>query len=74
MKTSLDGIRRKVDQLEAGVLAACSKPHRFYKTTDVWGDQPVPEWPDRRAPPVCSCGQTIDYVHNVDHFTSQVAP
>jgi hypothetical protein len=66
---SLQAIRARVDRLAISVGAAgCEGSHVPIQWTDVWNDDPVPDWPPADSPTHCVCGAELIYRHIVDVF------
>jgi hypothetical protein len=67
--SSLQAIRARVDRLATSVAAAdCGGNHVRIHCTDVWNDDPVPDWPPVDSPTHCACGAELTYRHVVDVF------
>ena len=66
MRQSLNGIRRRVEQLAMTTkLGACTGEHRRSYISYVHNDEPDPEPP---PPEVCACGAAVKVTHVIHRF------
>ena len=71
---SLQPIGARVDRLAISVgETGCDGSHVRIHCTDVWNDNPVPDWPPVDAPTVdypkhCVCGAELTYLQAVNVF------
>ena len=64
---SLQPIRARVNRLATSVAAAgCGGSHWRLHCSNVWNDDPVPDWPPADAPTDCACGAELTYRHMVN--------
>ena len=63
MLRRLSVIRRRVEQLatQSG-SGRCDGNHRLHRVVMVFGDDPVPPWPERDQGERCACGAALAYV------------
>ena len=67
--SSLRAIRARVDRLAISVGAAgCGGNHVCLHCSDVWNDDPVPDWPPVDSPTLCACGAELTYRHFVNIY------
>jgi hypothetical protein len=66
---SLQAIRARVDRLAISVGAAgCDGSHVRLHISNVWNDDPEPDWPPPDSPKHCVCGAELTYLHAVNVF------
>jgi hypothetical protein len=66
---SLRAIRARVDRLAISVGASgCGERHVRLHISDVFNDDPEPDWPPPDSPTHCVCGAELTYRHVVDVF------
>jgi hypothetical protein len=66
---SLQAIRARVDRLAISVGAAgCGESHERLHLSDVWNDDPEPDWPPEDSPTHCVCGAELTYRHFVNVY------
>jgi hypothetical protein len=66
---SLRAIRSRVDRLAISVGAAgCGESHVRLQVSDVWNDDPEPDWPPPDSPSHCVCGAELTYRHFVNVY------
>ncbi len=62
MLRRLSNVRRRVEQLatQAG-SGRCDGNHRRHRVVNVFGDDPIPPWPERERGGRCACGAELEY-------------
>ena len=67
--SSLRAIRARVDRLAISVgTAGCDGSHVRLHCSDVFNDDPEPDWPPADSPTHCACGAALTYTHVVNVF------
>lgn len=61
MRSSLAGVRRRVEALDRGFRAACDGNHQVVRFDDLAEGEPLPEWADARSSRACVCGQPLAF-------------
>lgn len=61
MKSSLNGIRRRVESLHRTVAAVCKGPHTFHRYDHAAYGARSEAWPAPDAPEHCACGRAMKY-------------
>ena len=62
MLRRLSNVRRRVEQLATqATTAECGGNHRWHRWVTVYGDDPVPPWPERDQGERCACGAELEY-------------
>ncbi len=75
MRSPLSAIKRRVDRLAAqAATAECGGNHRRTRFVTVYGDDPVPPWPEREQGGRCACGAELEYFTAVDEIHMEPHP
>jgi len=67
MLRRLSHVRRRVEKLATQVgTRRCDGDHRRQRCVTVFGDDPIPAWPERERAERCACGAALKYFTVVD--------
>lgn len=62
MRGNLRGMLSRVNRLSQSLQPpVCDGNHQRLGMSFVYGDEPVPPWPDQDAPETCECGESLEY-------------
>lgn len=75
MRGNLRGVLTRVQRMSVDVKRGdCGKDHHRLRVTMVWGDGPVPAWPEPDTPRTCACGQPFAFRHVIDQLEAEAGP
>ncbi len=75
MLKRLSNVRRRVEQLATHAASErCDGHHRRHRVVEVYGDDPLPPWPELEHGGRCACGAELEYVSIVDEIHLEPHP